>query len=104
METTLVDILATWPLSIVLTAVGLHVLTRVLLVRTSAWLVPLVIVSILLVNALSFATIQVFPAVNGSRDFIHAVKMGYPTFWVNVLVAGAVELGLRIAERPSGGS
>lgn len=57
--------------------------------RTIGFLV-LALVAVVLA---SWLTIQVVPALNGQRDFIHAVKMGYPVFWTILLVAGAVALG-----------
>jgi len=35
----------------------------------------------------------VFPAVNGSTDQIHAIKMGYPVFWTALLIPVAMGLG-----------
>lgn len=43
----------------------------------------------------SLMTIHLLPALNGARDYIHAVKMGYPAFWTVVLLSGAVALGRR---------
>jgi hypothetical protein len=57
------------------------------------WTGTLVAIGLLLVLPLSFATIKVFPALNGSTDQIHAIKMGYPVFWTAVLIPVAMGLG-----------
>lgn len=89
-------------LSVALTSVGLHALIRALLTRISAAGMFFFAAALVLVNVLSFLTILAFPALNGARDFVHAVKMGYPVFWVNVLLAASVELALRRTARGSG--
>jgi hypothetical protein len=40
----------------------------------------------------SLLSIQIFPALDGSTDYIHAVKMGYPAFWTVLLTAVAAGL------------
>ena len=57
--------------------------------RTPLYLV----VALILVLPLSFATIRLLPALNGSTDEIHAIKMGYPVFWTALLVPSALWLG-----------
>jgi hypothetical protein len=64
------------------------------------WLAPLywqtriyLAVGLVLVVPLSFATIMVFPALNGSTDQIHSIKMGYPVFWTALAVPIALRLG-----------
>jgi hypothetical protein len=64
------------------------------------WLAPLhywtgflLAAGLLLVVPLSIATIKIFPALNGSTDEIHSIKMGYPVFWTAVLVPVALRLG-----------
>jgi hypothetical protein len=47
---------------------------------------------------LSYATIAWFPAINGSSDEIHAIKMGYPVLWTALLTPIALRLARR---RPS---
>ncbi len=49
-----------------------------------------IVVALLLMPPVSILTIEIFPAISGSRDYIHAVKMGYPAFWSVVLLAMAV--------------
>jgi hypothetical protein len=40
----------------------------------------------------SLVSIHIFPALDGSTDYIHAVKMGYPAFWTVLLTAVAAGL------------
>ncbi len=82
-----------------LAAAGLAV-SAGLTAAASRWLHPLhvwttvvVIVTLVLVLPLSFATITAFPALNGSTDEIHAIKMGYPVLWTALLVPLALRLG-----------
>jgi hypothetical protein len=70
------------------------------------WLAPmhfwagiLVIFALLAVLPLSFATIRVFPALNGSVDQIHSIKMGYPVFWTSLLVPLALYSGAKKQEK-----
>lgn len=46
----------------------------------------------LLALPMAWLTITIVPALNGSRDGIHAIKMGYPVFWVVVLCSAAGHL------------
>jgi hypothetical protein len=57
------------------------------------WTGLLLAAGLLLVMPLSIATIKVLPALNGSTDEIHSIKMGYPVFWTAVLVPVALYLG-----------
>lgn len=98
-HTSLAGIIISPILSVFLSAVGLHLLTRALLFKISHLNIALIAVALLLVNALSFVTIQVIPSMHGHKDFIHAIKMGYPTFWVNILLAASTELALRLTAR-----
>jgi hypothetical protein len=84
---------------IVLASTGI-ILSVCLVGSASRWLRPLhywttilVAVGFVLVLPLSFVTIRVFPAFNGSTDQIHAIKMGYPVFWATLLVPIALFLG-----------
>ncbi|HYR85045.1 MAG TPA: hypothetical protein VE422_13265 [Terriglobia bacterium] len=84
---------------IVLLLAGL-IVSLGLTLAANRWLVPLhywtgilVAVGLLLVLPISIATIKVFPALNGSTDQIHSIKMGYPIFWTAVLVPIAMRLG-----------
>lgn len=72
---------------------GLTISANRWLVRLHYWTGILVALALLLVLPLSFATIRVFPAFNGSTDQIHSIKMGYPIFWTAVLVPVAMRLG-----------
>ena len=67
------------------------------LVPTSYLAMPYLALALLLVLPLSFATIHVVPALNGSSDEIHAIKMGYPVFWTALLVPAALRLGKKRA-------
>ncbi len=85
--------------AIALVVAGL-IVSAGLTVSMNRWLVPLhywtgilVAVGLMLVLPLSFATIRVFPAFNGSTDEIHSIKMGYPVFWTAVVVPVALRLG-----------
>jgi hypothetical protein len=71
-----------------------------LTLSASRWLVPmrywtafLVAIGLLSAIPLSYATIQIFPALNGDKDTLHSIKMGYPVFWTAVLVPMALFLG-----------
>jgi hypothetical protein len=57
------------------------------------WTGFLLAAGLLLVMPLSIATVQIFPALNGSTDEIHSIKMGYPVLWTAVLVPVALCLG-----------
>ena len=48
---------------------------------------------------LGLVTIELVPAVNGATDGIHAIKMGYPVFWVVALLFVAGRFAARLAER-----
>jgi hypothetical protein len=82
-----------------LVAAGLAVSVG-LTAATSRWLAPLhiwtagvVVVALVLVLPLSVMTVKEFPALNGSIDEIHAIKMGYPVLWTALLVPPALRLG-----------
>ncbi len=80
-------------LALVLTSAGMGLGVRWLgfpVRRRTVLFLALALVAVFPASAL---TIQVLPALHGQRDFIHAVKMGYPVFWTILLVAGAVALG-----------
>jgi hypothetical protein len=74
-------------------AVSLSTLASRWLAPLGRWTAILVAVALILVLPLSFATVKLFPALNGSRDQIHAIKMGYPVFWAALLVPIALGLG-----------
>lgn len=93
------DVVLSPLLSIALTAAGFHLLVRLLLGKISRLYALLVVAALALTEGASFVTILAIPAVNGSRDGIHSVKMGYPTFWVTVLLAAATALGLWLVDR-----
>jgi hypothetical protein len=74
-------------------SVGLTMLANRWLAPLRAWASALVAVALVAALPLAFATIQIVPALNGSTDFIHAVKMGYPVFWTSLLVPLALLAG-----------
>jgi hypothetical protein len=63
-----------------------------------SWVGILVAIALLAVLPLSVATIKLFPAVNGSTDQLHSIKMGYPVFWTCLLIPLALWLGARKEE------
>lgn len=94
--------------AIVLLIAGL-IVSAVLTISANRWLVSLhywtgilVAVGLMLVLPLSVFTIRIFPALNGSTDEIHSIKMGYPIFWTAVLVPIALRLGRKGAGPESG--
>lgn len=60
-----------------------------------------VLINLALVGALvlGLLTIQVIPGFGGSRWIVDSVKMGYPMFWLPILLGGAGELGRRLVNR-----
>jgi hypothetical protein len=86
--------------AVLVVAIALVVVSVGLTVAANRWLSPLhawtgipVAAALLLVVPLSLVTIQVIPALNGSSDAVHSVKMGYPVFWTALLVPLALRLG-----------
>ncbi|PTL84856.1 hypothetical protein [Vitiosangium sp. GDMCC 1.1324] len=79
--------------ALVLASVGMGVGLRWLGFPVRRRTVLLLALALVAVPPASLLTLQVVPALHGQRDFIHAVKMGYPVFWTVLLVAGAVALG-----------
>jgi hypothetical protein len=67
------------------------------------WTVFLVFSALGLALPLSIITIRILPALNGSTDSIHAFKMGYPVFWLALLLPLALWLGCK-PEREKWGS
>jgi hypothetical protein len=57
------------------------------------WTAAIVAVALVLAVPLSVVTVAAFPALNGSTDEIHAVKMGYPVLWTALLVPLALRVG-----------
>jgi hypothetical protein len=84
-------------LALLLVSVGLTMSASRWLAPLSPWAAVLLGGALTLVLPLSFATIKIFPAVNGSTDEIHAIKMGYPVLWTALLVPLAMRLGRRRA-------
>jgi hypothetical protein len=74
-------------------SIGLTVAANRLLVQLHPLTCILTAFALVLVLPLAFATIAIFPALNGSRDYIHAIKMGYPVFWTALLVPFTLHLG-----------
>jgi hypothetical protein len=89
--------IAALPVAAVLAAVGIWAAVRFFLRRLTAWTILFLVVALGLVVPASMLTVRVFPALYGYTDHVHAVKMGYPVFWVVVLVAAAVALGSRFS-------
>jgi hypothetical protein len=82
-----------------------------LVISANRWLAPLhhwtavwVALALLLVLPLSIVTIKAFPAINGSTDQIHSIKMGYPVFWMALLVPATLVLGRKRKVAPPQGS
>jgi hypothetical protein len=82
-------------LALVGAATGLWASVHALLRPITRWAVAYLAVAIVLVLPASLGTIHIVPGINGSEDFVHAVKMGYPVFWTVVLVAAAVAVAVK---------
>jgi hypothetical protein len=80
-------------LGVALVPIVVPVVSKRWLAPTSYLAVLYLFGALLLVLPLSFATVRVLPALNGSSDEIHAIKMGYPVFWTALLVPTALRLG-----------
>lgn len=65
---------------------GFFVVVRFLWTLFSLWSLVVYPLALALVLLLSYATIQVVPALNGDKDYIHVVKMGYPMFWLPLMM------------------
>lgn len=50
----------------------------------------IILVALLLMPILSILTIKIIPAINGSTDYIHSVKMGYHIFWTSFAIIGGL--------------
>jgi hypothetical protein len=74
---------------------GLTAAARWWLAPVHLWTAAAVAAALIAVLPLSVMTIAVFPALNGSTDEVHAVKMGYPVLWTALLVPLALRLGRR---------
>jgi hypothetical protein len=102
LEPTITEVLSFVAVSLAtLVASGLAVSVG-LVAAANRWLAPLhiwttfvVVVALILVLPLSFATVTEFPALNGSTDEIHALKMGYPVLWTALLVPLSLRVGRR---------
>ena len=81
-------------------AAGLTISANRWLAPLHSWTGILVAAGLLLVLPLSIVTVKAFPALNGSTDEIHAIKMGYPIFWTAVLVPAALRLGRKRGLEP----
>jgi hypothetical protein len=75
--------------------VGLPLLASLWLGPLHRWAALLVAGALATTIPLSFATIKIFPALNGSTDQMHAFKMGYPVIWIAVLVPAAMRVARR---------
>jgi hypothetical protein len=78
-----------------LTAFGFTLAVRLALGPVSLWLAGLFLLALGLVLPMGLLTIQIGPALDGSTDVIHVVKMGYPLFWTSVLLGAASFVGVR---------
>jgi hypothetical protein len=83
-----------------LVSTGLTLVVNRRLAAIHCWTGLLLAAALLLVMPLSVATIKIFPALNGSMDEIHSIKMGYPVFWTTVLVPVALRLGRKKRPEP----
>jgi len=101
MKLALLDPLIRLVCAVALAVMGIYLGVRFLLRPISRWTILYLAVALLLVVPACLLTIRVVPAVNGATDYLHAVTMGYPTFWTVVLVAAAVALGRRVTRAPA---
>lgn len=85
-------------LSVVITAVGVHQGLRRLGLAIAPWTVLLFFAASVLVWPFSLLSIKMVPA-HGYGDAIHAVKAGYPAFWINVMLATAAAIAARLGRR-----
>ena len=83
-------------------AIGIALLASRWLVPLRGWTGAMVAVALAASIVLAFATVRLFPAVNGSTDDIHAIKMGYPILWCGLLVPLALRLGRAPVATPAG--
>jgi hypothetical protein len=74
-------------------SIGLAVAANRWLAPLHYWTAVLIAGSLILAIGLSVLTIQEFPALSGNQDFIHVFKMGYPVFWITLLLPIALLLG-----------
>jgi hypothetical protein len=74
-------------------SVGITVFSNRVLVATRKSTPLLLGVAVPVAIMLGLLTVKIIPAINGSKDAIHAVKMGYPVFWLATLVPFALRLG-----------
>lgn len=75
-----------------ITALGFTAALRRWLTRVPWSTALLLLAALFLVMPLGTMTIHVIPSFNGHTDVFQVVKMGYPTFWTNVLLALATWL------------
>jgi hypothetical protein len=85
--------------SALLTGLGLAAAMRWLLVPVSWWTAALVVVAVVLALPLGMLTIMVLPPPCGGTDYVAAVKVGYPIFWLNVLMGVASHVAVRRTRR-----
>ena len=77
-----------------LTIFGFHFVINTFLIRMSYWNILFNAVSLILLIPTSLVTILVLPSINGHQDYIHAVKMGYPMFWLVISMYLSTKLTL----------
>jgi hypothetical protein len=80
-------VLAGIPFAVILASLTLHVMLHVLIQPMKKTALFYFAGAFLLVGPASVASVLVLPALNGSTDYIHAVKMGYPAFWSVICAA-----------------
>lgn len=86
---------ATLALTATAVSVGLTIAGNRWLSKLHRWTAGLLILGLVLTLPMSYVTIRLLPALNGSTDMVHAVKMGYPVFWTVILVPLAIRAGAR---------
>lgn len=101
MKISLLSPLIRLAVAVALASVGIYLSIHFFLRPISRWTILYLAGGFLLVVPASLLTIRVVPAINGATDYLHAVKMGYPTFWTVVLVGAAIGLGRRATRAPA---
>ena len=83
---------------ILVASVAVYFSIRLFLVTIDKSLILFLLSTFPLTLLLSLVSIQLLPIMNGNRDYIHAVKMGYPIFWIVLLLPFAVSRALKISK------
>jgi hypothetical protein len=82
-------VLAGIPFAVILASITLHATLHLLIQPMKRTALFYFAGAFLLVGPASLASVLILPALNGSTDYIHAVKMGYPAFWSVICTAFA---------------